>query len=424
MMYNIVKNKEDFIMQNTANVSFANHTVSIAQAKKQLEMIITTYLEKNNEGIPVIPVNRQRPIMLKGPAGIGKTDIPKQVAEKMGLGYVSYSITHHTRQSALGLPKIVTRSYNGENVSTTEYTASEIVTSVRDEIERTGNPNGILFIDEANCASETLSAPMLQLFQNKTLGQSKIPDGWILVLAGNPPEYNKSVKEFDAVTRDRLRIINIAPDSAAWLEYAAEKEIHPIITAYIASDGSKLYSFDSAENNVVTPRGWEELSITLYSYERNGFPITDDLVEQFIGMPEVAGDFYAYYCLVKETITEQEIDLVVQGKATAEIKSRLKDCTMPIRFMIIECLRRRLHSAAVHSDAKKTSQMMDNVTDFVEEVYGKNGELEVFMSGILTDGEVVKAAISNHNAKFGKYLENLTGAEANIKKKMKKTAKT
>lgn len=220
------------------------HRITIEQAKAQLEAICRTYLDTGSEGNPLIPTNRQRPVMLMGPAGIGKTDIPKQTAEKLGLGYVSYSITHHTRQSALGLPKIMIKNYGGNEVAATEYTASEIVTAVNDEIERTGKPNGILFLDEINCASETLSAPLMQLFQNKTLGQSKIPDGWVIIMAGNPPEYNKSVKEFDAVTRDRIRIINVIPDSKAWLEYAWAKNIHPAIISFVKSDPENIYKFE------------------------------------------------------------------------------------------------------------------------------------------------------------------------------------
>ena len=45
---------------------------------------------------------------------------------------------------------------------------------------------GILFIDEINCVSETLAPTMLQLLQNKQFGNHRIPDGWILVAAGNP----------------------------------------------------------------------------------------------------------------------------------------------------------------------------------------------------------------------------------------------
>ena len=95
-------------MEKNIAVKTDNYSVTIAEAADRLEIICRTYLEKNQDGSYVIPVNRQRPVMLIGPAGIGKTDIPRQTAEKLDIGYVSYSITHHTRQSALGLPKIVT----------------------------------------------------------------------------------------------------------------------------------------------------------------------------------------------------------------------------------------------------------------------------------------------------------------------------
>ena len=48
----------------------------------------------------------QRPLFLMGPPGIGKTQIMEQVARECGIGLVAYTITHHTRQSAIGLPFI------------------------------------------------------------------------------------------------------------------------------------------------------------------------------------------------------------------------------------------------------------------------------------------------------------------------------
>ena len=41
----------------------------------------------------------------------GKTAIMEQVAAECGVGLVAYTITHHTRQSAVGLPFIVKKNY-------------------------------------------------------------------------------------------------------------------------------------------------------------------------------------------------------------------------------------------------------------------------------------------------------------------------
>lgn len=53
---------------------------------------------------------------------------------------------------------------------------------------------------------------MLQFLQGKTFGNQKVPEGWVIVTAGNPPEYNKSVREFDVVTLDRIKRIDVQPD--------------------------------------------------------------------------------------------------------------------------------------------------------------------------------------------------------------------
>lgn len=107
----------------------------------------------------------------------------EQAAAECGVGLVAYTITHHTRQSAIGLPEIVKRNYGGKGMMVTDYTMSEIVASVYDCMENTGRKEGILFIDEINCVSETLAPAMLALLQNKTFGSHKIPEGWILVAA-------------------------------------------------------------------------------------------------------------------------------------------------------------------------------------------------------------------------------------------------
>ena len=69
------------------------------------------------------------------------------------------------------------------------------------------------------CVSETLAPAMLQFLQNKTFGNHRIPEGWVIVTAGNPPEYNKSVREFDVVTLDRVKKIQAEPDYQAWRKY-------------------------------------------------------------------------------------------------------------------------------------------------------------------------------------------------------------
>ena len=120
--------------------------MNIKQAKDEIRHTVQAYLTKDALGDYAIPVVRQRPILLIGPPGIGKTAIMEQVAEENGVGLVSYTITHHTRQSAIGLPRIREKIYDGKKMSVTEYTMSEIIDSVYACMERTGKKEGILFM--------------------------------------------------------------------------------------------------------------------------------------------------------------------------------------------------------------------------------------------------------------------------------------
>ena len=243
--------------------------MNIKRAKQEIKDTIAAYLAKDAFGGYRIPAIRQRPVLLMGPPGIGKTQIMEQIAKEMGIGLVAYTITHHTRQSAVGLPFIRERVYGGKTYSVTEYTMSEIIASVYEKMEQTGIPEGILFLDEINCVSETLAPAMLQFLQAKTFGNQKLPEGWIIVAAGNPPEYNKSVREFDVVTLDRLKKIDVEADFSVWKEYAYRQGIHPAVISYLEL---RKENFSRIENTVdgrqfATARGWEDLSQLIQVYE-------------------------------------------------------------------------------------------------------------------------------------------------------------
>ena len=96
--------------------------MNIRQAKDYIKDSVAIYLKKDEFGEYRIPVVRQRPIFLLGAPGIGKTAVMEQIAQELGIALVSYSMTHHTRQSALGLPNIQKKVYDGTEYEVSEYT--------------------------------------------------------------------------------------------------------------------------------------------------------------------------------------------------------------------------------------------------------------------------------------------------------------
>lgn len=319
----------------------------IKRAKQEIKDSIEAYLKKDAAGNYVMPHVRQRPILLMGPPGIGKTQIMEQAARECGIGLVSYTITHHTRQSAVGLPFIREKEYEGRKVSVTEYTMSEIIASVYDKMEETGLREGILFIDEINCVSETLAPTMLQFLQCKTFGNQKLPEGWVIVAAGNPPEYNRSVREFDVVTLDRIKKIDV------------EK---------IPAD------FQICKNGRMDP----DLSWLLKSYEALGKQADQEVVHQYIQHWKIAKDFAVYLELYKKYRKDYGFDGILEGKWKKETLEKLNYAAFDERLSVVSLLLSQLNDRFLSWGQKEsfTELLYDYLKQYkescrLEEVAGK-----------------------------------------------------
>ena len=314
--------------------------MNIAEAKIQIENAMRAYFAKDEYGHFIIPPQAQRPVFLMGPPGIGKTAVMSEIAAELGVGILSYSMTHHTRQSALGLPLIKKTEYGGKEYDITEYTMSEILASVYELMKDSGAEEGILFLDEINCVSETLTPMMLQFLQYKTFGKHALPGGWIVVTAGNPPEYNRSARDFDIVTWDRLKRIDVEPDYPAWREYAVKKGVHPAVLTYLDAKKDCFYRVEAGTDgqSFVTARGWDDLSDMIKLSERLGIAVDIKLISQYLQNKEIAEDFAIYYELFNKYRSDYRVEEIFTGKAPEDIKSRAKAADFDERLSLLGLL--------------------------------------------------------------------------------------
>ena len=68
--------------------------MNIKRAKQEIKDAVEAYLLKDEYGAYEIPVIRQRPVLLLGAPGIGKTQIMEQIARECGIGLAAVSYTH------------------------------------------------------------------------------------------------------------------------------------------------------------------------------------------------------------------------------------------------------------------------------------------------------------------------------------------
>ena len=321
-------------------------TVTIAQAKDTIAQAADIYFSRDQRGRYRMERRRARPVCLMGPAGVGKTEIVRQVAQDKGLAFLSYSITHHTRQSIIGLPRLIQGTMEGRTVSMTEYTMSEIIAQIYRTMEETSLQEGILFLDEFNCASESLRPIMLQLLQDKSFGPHAIPDGWMLVLAGNPTEYNRAASALDPVTADRMRLVHIVPDYPAWRAYAKTRDIHPVVLSYLDNHKEHFYICQREEDGtaLVTARGWEDLSIMLTRLEESSQQPDLALMAQYIQAGEAARSFFSYYTQYASVIASGVIQLVLEGSPKALVA--IKQMNFQRSWSLVSALLRRVQTMA------------------------------------------------------------------------------
>ena len=342
--------------------------MNIKQAKQEITNTLKAYLTRDELGNYLIPSVRQRPVLLMGPPGIGKTQIMEQIAAETGVGLVAYTITHHTRQSAIGLPFIEKRTYGGEAFSVTEYTMSEILASVYRLMEQTGIKEGILFLDEINCVSETLAPMMLQFLQCKTFGNQRLPEGWLIVAAGNPPEYNKSVRDFDVVTLDRVKRIDVSEDFSAWKEYACRRGLHGAVVSYLDIKKDNFYRIETTADGLqfATARGWEDLSELIFAYEKLGLQVDREVVGQYIQLPRVAKDFANYLELYYKYQKTYHVEDILSGTWQAITVSELRAAPFDEKLSVMSLVLSRLaeSAAAVRRQDALTAALHAALTEF------------------------------------------------------------
>ncbi|MGI6216059.1 MAG: ATP-binding protein [Coriobacteriales bacterium] len=383
--------------------------MNIAEAKEQVKTTVRAYLEKDELGFFRIRPANQRPVFLIGAPGIGKTAIMEQIASELGIGLVSYSMTHHTRQSALGLPMIVHRKLSdGTEFDISEYTMSEIIGSIYDYREETGLENGILFLDEINCVSETLYPSMLQFLQFKTFGRHKVPDGWIVVCAGNPPEYNRSVHEFDIVTLDRMRKIEVEPDYETWKDYARTTNVHPAILTYLDVRPEDFYVVESTPEgkSFVSARGWSDLSVYIKLLEDLGCPVDKDVVSQFLQHEEVAERFAAYYDLFDKYKSDYQIESILNGTAPETIAERAKAAEFDERLALLGLILDR-----ICGDMRTVLEQLDMLTDVRDDLRASKAEI-LDSADSASAASAIDECISSHNERAQRANRTGVGLDA------------
>ncbi|MCR5142679.1 MAG: MoxR family ATPase [Ruminococcus sp.] len=415
--------------------------MNIKEAKEQIEFAIKSYLITDEWGDYLISLEKQRPVFLMGPPGIGKTAIMDQIAQDLQINLVSYAMTHQTRESAIGQPMIVDKNFIGREVKVSESTMSEVIANIYETMEETGIRQGLLFLDEINCVDRSIAPMMLQFLQYKIFGKHQIPEGWVVATAGNPPEYNHAVTEFDIATLDRLKKVDCDPDFGCWKEFALKAQLHTSIISYLTLNPDNFYGVDpeddliekkklnpNATPDFVTSRAWEDMSEMIYLYERGGIPVDLILIEQYIQDHDIAvdyEDFYRFYNEIKDTM---QIDSILKGTASNDLMAKAQSLEGEALAIFLDILTAEISGAMQYSRemTRLVTEMQPLIQDAVERLGEGFSNREVYSNKIMLrqrelEKMIIARVISSSNKKVERwiihtlenYLDETTNARDN-----------
>lgn len=377
---------------------------TIREAKAEVKNAIRGYLFKDEQGNYVMQERNREPLYLEGPPGVGKTEIVAQICEELGIEYVSFSMVHHTRNSLLGLPVISDLPEGGKYTS---YTMSEVIAKVK-ECEEKGCKEGVLLLDEFNCMSDTIRPTMLSFLQTKNIGLHTLPEGWVIVLCGNPTEYNRSASRFDSAILDRIRVLPIVFDAKSFITYGKEIGLDKRILDYLELNPTHAYRCkeERGEKELVTCRGWENLSHAYGIYQKLGQGIDVNFVKQFIKSEEIAESFVRFEKQYYTGVSLEDVEEILEGRAFEKHRRQVMALSYKQKWQLTELLCERVTTKETAEEVgmgryREISGWLNNMLEIlISADEGKMLSEKVFF--FINKSELLTRVVSN--VKTEKYL--------------------
>lgn len=187
----------------------------------------------------------QIPLMIWGAPGIGKSDLVRQTAAATDRPLIDLRLSQLEPTDLRGIPVHV------------DERVRWVPPEELPDAERDG-PVGILFLDEINAAPPAVSAAAYQLILDRRLGQYRLPDGWMIVAAGNRLDDRGITYAMPAPLANRFMHVELQVDVDVWLNWARREGISERLTDFLDNEPHWLSHFDAEQEIAAfpSPRSW------------------------------------------------------------------------------------------------------------------------------------------------------------------------
>jgi hypothetical protein len=194
-------------------------------------------------------------ILVRGPHGIGKSHIFRQVADSYGMELIDRRLSQMTEGDIIGLPQLAD--------GVTRFCPV-------DWLLRACHEPVALLLDEINRATPEVMQCAFQLVLDRELNGHKLhPETRVFCAINASADYQ--VNEVDPALLDRFWVIDLEPDTQDWINWAKKNDIDELIIDFIRQNPAHLRHEGQAEPGKVypTPRSYERLDHSLKFSDSN-----------------------------------------------------------------------------------------------------------------------------------------------------------
>jgi len=240
-----------------------------------VENIAVRQVSPNNAKKSILRAfNKQRPIFIWGPPGIGKSDIVSQISEDIDAYMIDVRLSLWEPTDIKGVP------YYAANDNTMKWAPPA---ELPDAKMAKKYKKIVLFLDEMNSAAPAVQAAAYQLILNRKVGTYKLPDNVLIVAAGNREADKGVTYRMPAPLANRFVHLELKVDFDDWFSWAVKNSIHEDVVGYLTFAKKDLYDFDpkSPSRSFATPRSWSFASELLEDDDDEA--TTTDLVSGSVG---------------------------------------------------------------------------------------------------------------------------------------------
>lgn len=263
-----------------------------------------------------------RPVFIWGAPGIGKSALVEKFAAEVGLPCVSLLGSQLAPEDIIGIPQI-----KGD---TSEFLPPKMIARKEPYV---------LFLDELNACTQEVQKAFYSLIHERRIGEYHLPEGSIVIGAGNRSQDGAIVKTMSSALINRMFHVQMNANAEQWLTWAYENHLHPWVIDYITQRPDHLFSEPPKnEEPYSTPRSWHMLSDALKEYDVGERQLSENMLRVLAYgciSAKHAGMFLAF---TKQLGNKHLLNDILRGDAKWPSKPEERD----VLYFVAQSFRARL----------------------------------------------------------------------------------